>query len=209
MAKTKPFDDHLEEYEEWFKENEGYYKSELEAVRIAMGDPYGFVEVGVGSGLFASPLGIRMGVEPSHRMAELAKRRGIEVTEGTGEDLPLEDESVNGILMVTTICFLDDPERALGECYRVLKKGGKVVIGFVDRESPIGREYLKLKEESAFYRDAIFYSSREVMGMLERTGFKDISAIQTLFTERGPRDIHPVREGFGEGSFVVITGIKK
>jgi hypothetical protein len=37
------------------------------------------VEIGVGTGRFAVSLGIAVGVEPSPAMAELARRRGIEV----------------------------------------------------------------------------------------------------------------------------------
>ncbi len=208
MPKTDPFDKHIEEYEDWFVENEGYYKSEIEAVRHFIDNPEGFVELGVGSGLFAEPLGIKMGIEPSKVMAEAARKRKIEVLEGRGEDIPLEDSSCRGILMVTTICFLDDANKTLKECYRVLKTGGKIVIGFVDRESPIGKKYLKIKEKSVFYRDAVFFSTKEILESLKKTGFKNIKTVQTLFPERGPREIHPIKEGYGEGSFVVICGEK-
>jgi SAM-dependent methyltransferase len=49
------------------------------------------VEIGVGTGLFAVPLGILIGVEPSPRMAELARYRGIEVLENVAEELPFAD----------------------------------------------------------------------------------------------------------------------
>ncbi len=208
MPKTEPFDKHIEEYEQWFTENEGYYKSEIEAVRRFIDDPEGFVELGVGSGLFAEPLGIKRGIEPSRIMAEAARKRGIDVIEGRGEDIPMKDSSCKGILMVTTICFLDDADTTLRECYRVLKKGGKIVIGFVDRESPIGKEYLKIKEKSVFYRDAVFFSTEEILKALKRVGFKNIKTAQTLFPDKGSRDIHPIRDGYGEGSFVVVSGEK-
>ncbi len=208
MPKTEPFDKYIDQYEQWFKENEGYYKSEIEAVKHFIKNPKGFVELGVGSGLFAAPLGISKGIEPSSVMAEAARRRGIEVIEGRGEDIPMEDSSCDGILMVTTICFLDDATTTLKECYRVLKEGGKIVIGFVDRESPIGREYLKIKEESVFYRDAVFFSTEEILEALKKAGFKNIKTVQTLFPDRGPHHTHPIKEGYGEGSFVVVCGEK-
>ena len=208
MPKTEPFDKHIDEYEQWFIDNDGYYKSELEAVRHCIDNPEGFIELGVGSGLFAEPLGIKKGIEPSSVMAEAARKRGIEVIEGRGENIPLPDSSCRGILMVTTICFLDDADTTLKECYRILKEGGKIVIGFVDRESPIGKEYLKIKERSVFYRDAVFFSTNEILKSLQKRGFRNIQTVQTLLPNKGPKDMHPIRKGFGEGSFVVICAEK-
>ena len=68
------------------------------------------MEIGVGTGRFAEPLGFREGVEPSPAMAERARRRGLEVTDGVAENLPLPDATYDVALMVTTICFVDDLE---------------------------------------------------------------------------------------------------
>ncbi|MCD6121619.1 MAG: methyltransferase domain-containing protein [Spirochaetales bacterium] len=205
MPKTAPFNEHLNEYELWFKDNPGYYRSELEAVRHFIPDPHGFAELGVGSGLFAEPLGIKKGIEPSAKMAEAARKRGIDVIDGTGENIPLKDSSTEGILMVTTICFLDDTEKSIKEIYRVLKKGGRLVIGFVDRDSPIGRVYMQIKEKSVFYRDAVFYTTEEVIRYVKEAGFGNIETVQTLFPDLTPNDTHPLKAGYGEGSFVVVS----
>lgn len=41
--------------------------------------------------------------------------------------------------MVTVLCFLKDPFRALKEAKRVLKPQGKLIIGMIDPDSPLGR----------------------------------------------------------------------
>jgi ubiquinone/menaquinone biosynthesis C-methylase UbiE len=167
------------------------------------------VEVGVGSGRFAVPFGITEGVEPSPKMAELARQRGISVIEGVAEDLPFPDLEFDFLLMVTTICFVDDLDRSFQEAYRVLKKDGVLVIGFVDRTSPVGQLYQKFKENSVFYREATFYSVEEVVTSLKKAGFQTFSFSQTIFNQL--KDIkapEPTREGYGEGSFVVIRAIK-
>ena len=41
-----------------------------------------------------------------------------------GEDLPLEDESVDHVLTTWTLCTLPDVDRALAEMHRVLRPGG-------------------------------------------------------------------------------------
>ena len=118
MAKTKPFDEHIDQYEHWFVVNKYAYESELQAVKALLPASFEGLEIGVGSGLFAKPLGIKYGVEPSERMREIAIKRGIEVTDGIAEALPYDDSRFDFGLMVTTICFLDDVEAAMKEAYR-------------------------------------------------------------------------------------------
>ncbi|USS40519.1 class I SAM-dependent methyltransferase [Thermococcus aggregans] len=209
MPKTEPFEKFRERYEAWFERHRHAYLSELEAVRKLLPKEGKGAEIGVGTGRFAAPLGIKLGVEPSKAMAEIARKRGIEVIEGTAENLPFPDESLDYLLMVTTICFVDDPEKALREAYRVLKPGGALIIGFVDRNSPIGQEYERNKEKSVFYREARFFFTDELLELLKKVGFRKFEIVQTLFHRLDEiREVEPVKPGYGEGSFVVINAVK-
>jgi ubiquinone/menaquinone biosynthesis C-methylase UbiE len=211
MAKTKPFDRYTTRYEQWFELNRYTYESEISAVQSLLPAPAGNgLEIGVGSGLFAEPLGIRHGIDPSDNMRELARRRGIEAVKGVAESLPYEDSRFDFALMVTTICFLDDTEAALREAYRVIKQGGSIISGFVDRESALGKQYLEHREESLFYRIATFYSVDEVVSFLEKAGFRDFRFKQTVFHAlHEVQAVEPVKEGYGEGSFVVVRARKE
>lgn len=210
MPRIAPFQEHTREYETWFEENRAVYESEVQAVKSLFPEALQGVEVGVGSGRFAAPLGVRIGVEPSIRMSELAKKRGIKVVGGIAEHLPIRDSALEYVLMVTTICFVDDLKEAFAEAHRVLSDGGYLIIGFVDRNSPIGQEYLRMKDSSVFYKDATFYSVDEVIETMEQTGFHDFDFRQTIsknladITEREHISI-----GYGDGSFVVIRAQKK
>lgn len=210
MPKTKPFDDCLNEYEEWFVQNPAVYSSELKAIKDISRVPENAVEVGVGSGLFAEPLGIKTGIEPSGAMREKAKERGINVVDGVAEYLPWKDNSIDYVLMVTTICFVDDVKKSLSEVYRVLQNRGSFIIAFVDKNSPVGQLYQKNKEESLFYRDATFFSTEELYEYLKEAGFSIKETHQTVFGMLSEVvKVQQPRGGYGEGSFVVIHAVKK
>ena len=132
MPGIQSFDKQVNEYEQWFVDHPLAYVSELHAVRELLPKSGSGIEIGVGTGRFAAPLGIKRGIEPSRPMAELARKKGIEVTSGVAEKLPFRDGEFDFGLMVTTVCFLDDMDLAFSEAHRVLRPGGAFIIGFID-----------------------------------------------------------------------------
>jgi ubiquinone/menaquinone biosynthesis C-methylase UbiE len=167
------------------------------------------IEIGVGTGRFAAPLGIEFGVEPSMSMGKVARRRGINVIRAVAEALPIKGKSFEVVLMITVICFVEDIEAALREGARVLKSGGFIIIGFIDRDSSIGATYEEHKSENVFYKEANFYTTEEVDYYLRKVGFRDISFAQTIFRDLNEiNDIESIKKGYGEGAFVVVKGVK-
>ncbi|MBC7328476.1 methyltransferase domain-containing protein, partial [bacterium] len=182
MNEPSVFDIYTNEYEEWFEKNKFAYLTELEAIRRALPPhPGRGLEIGVGTGRFAQPLGIEVGIDPSDKMLEIARKRGIKAVKGEGENLPFKDEEFDFVLLAFTLCFVKDPKRVLQEAQRVLKPNGLILIGIIDRESELGKLYLSRKNESKFYRIATFFSTQEIMDMLQELGFKNIRTLQTLF----------------------------
>ena len=210
MARTGPFDRRPAEYDRWFDEHRAVYLLELDAVRALLPAHSRSMEVGVGTGRFAQPLGIALGVEPSAAMRDISRSRGIEVVDAVAEDLPFSDASFDLVLIVTTICFMDDVDRALKEAHRVLSAGGHIVVGFLDRETELGRRYEARKSDSEFYSQARFYSSAEVLDALERAGFGELASAQTVFNSATDSQEGPprVESGHGAGLFVVVRGCK-
>ncbi|MBN2275885.1 MAG: class I SAM-dependent methyltransferase [Bacteroidales bacterium] len=210
MAKTKPFDEHLAEYEQWFIDNRFVFQSELAAIQKVLPAKCNGVEIGVGSGIFASKLGIMDGVEPSFAMREKASERNINAIDGVAEELPYPDESYDFALMVTTICFVNNVLQSFKEVHRILRKNGVFIIGFVDKNSPVGKVYFRNRNQSVFYKDADFYSTEEVYGYLSETGFKTETTLQTVFGMLNTiTEIQMSKNGYGEGSFVVIKAKKE
>lgn len=210
MPKIEAYEQHAQEYDAWFEKNRLIYQSELQAVKTLLPASGIGVEIGVGTGRFAQPLGITVGVEPSQSMAEIARKRGITVYSGTAEALPFQDEQYDFAMMVTTICFLDDVGKAFQEAHRVIKPNSSLVVAFIDKNSPLGKIYEKQKQNNIFYKDATFYSVNDVSSFLQQAGFSDFTYVQTVFQNlKDSQELQPVKEGYGEGSFVVIKGNKQ
>jgi len=209
MPKTDPFEKYPIRYDNWFERNKLAYKSELKAIEKLLPKNGQGVEIGVGTGRFAAPLGIKIGIDPSKKMLEIAQRRGIRVINAVAENLPFNDNTFDFVLMITTICFLDDIEAAFKEAYRVLRPRGSLIIGFIDKNSKLGRQYQQRKDSNVFYKIANFYSVHDVVFYLKKAGFGNFSFVQTLYHKPSEiTEIEPIKEGYGEGSFVVIRAIK-
>jgi len=199
------FDQHAEQYDRWFDEHERIYLAEVTALQRFVSCDGFCVEVGVGTGRFAARLGIKYGVEPSRQMARIAGRRGIAVCQALGEHLPFRDARLDGVVLVTVICFVDDVPTLLRELRQVLKPRGRLIIGFIDRHSALGRAYETRKDTSTFYREARFYTADEVAEMVRQAGFVNLAFCQTLMgLDVDDPDACKVREGHGEGAFVVL-----
>jgi ubiquinone/menaquinone biosynthesis C-methylase UbiE len=98
------------------------------------------LEIGIGSGLnlpfYPDAVERVIGIDPSPgllRLASRATRRTVletDLIEGVAEDLPLEDNSMDCVVVSWTLCSVTNPDRVLAEIRRVLKPGG--LFSFVE-----------------------------------------------------------------------------
>jgi SAM-dependent methyltransferase len=210
MPKILPFQRYTARYEKWFEDNPWVYQAELKAIESLLPEGQYGVEIGIGTGRFAEPLGITIGIDPSSHMRRIAQKKGIKVVDAVAESLPFKNALFEFVLMVTTICFVDDINKSFAEAFRVLLRGGYLIIGLVDRNSPLGQIYFRNQNGNVFYKEAMFYSVEETRDIMKKAGFAGFSFRQTIFRDlkeiNGSEEIKP---GYGEGSFVVIRGKKK
>ncbi|GAN31979.1 MAG: class I SAM-dependent methyltransferase [Candidatus Brocadia sp. AMX2] len=203
---TNIFEEAATEYDEWFVTHKWVYKLEVEAVRKFIPETGEGIEIGIGTGRFCTPFGIKIGIEPAKAMAEIARKRGIHVYVAKAEDLPFRENSFDFALMVTTFCFLVNPLQAIREIKRILRPAGKTIIGMLDEECPLGRRYREKTKKSKFYKNAKFYPINQVLNWLRDFKFGKFKIIQTIFKNPDKiQSLEPIEEGFGKGLFVVIS----
>jgi len=111
-------------------------KQREKIVPLAEGD---VLEIGFGSGLNVPYYDIQkvrkiFGLEPSEGMRKLAAERvsasslDVEFIDLPGEEIPLEENSVDTVLMTYTLCTIPNVGAALEGMRRVLKPGGKLLF---------------------------------------------------------------------------------
>ena len=105
------------------------------------------VEIGAGTGLNVPhyPRAIRelILVEPEPAMRKRLERRvrsserEAVIIDGSAEQLPFDDRSVDTVVSTLVLCTVEHPDRALAEIARVLKPSGQLLfIEHVRAESP-------------------------------------------------------------------------
>ena len=159
------FDKHYRDYDEWYEEHPVEYREQLDFISKLLPEGHG-VEIGVGTGRFASALGIGNGVDISENMARLATQRGIETIVADAVALPFRDKEFDFSLNMVTICFLDEPLETLKEARRI---SHVVVTVILDREC----EYVEhiIRHRTGFYRFANFYTRGELERLYKEAGF--------------------------------------
>ncbi len=103
------------------------------------------LDVGCGDGALASELARRGAIvtalDADPAMVAAARQRSeiedtlLHVVEGQAQRLPFADAAFDRVVAVTTLCFVRDAKQAVVEMARVLKPGGRLVVGELGRWS--------------------------------------------------------------------------
>jgi SAM-dependent methyltransferase len=205
------FDAFAERYDKWYDKPFGKSAFNLERAaieKICKGFNEPSLEIGVGTGRFAVALDTKYGIDKSARVLNFAKKRGIEVVRGTGENLPFRSEIFGTVFILVTLCFVDNPLRVLEEASKVLKSDGSIILGLILKETPWASFYIKKGEAgNVFYGIAKFFSFKELKAMVKKAGLKIMETSSTIFQAptENPLRFEPPRKGYyEEAGFVVV-----
>jgi ubiquinone/menaquinone biosynthesis C-methylase UbiE len=102
------------------------------------------LEIGLGSGLnlpfYGREIEELVAIDPSRELLSMARKHTswvhfpVKLMECGAESLPLEDRSVDSVVMTWTLCSIGDPGQALAEIRRVLRPGAKLVVELMHRD---------------------------------------------------------------------------
>lgn len=230
----KGFDQYASAYDAWFLDNRNVLYSEVNLVASVLKECGRTLSVGCGSGLFESILkkefGITVeeGIEPSLGMAEIARKRGMTVNIATAEEADFGDGIYDTLLFNGTPSYITDLEGVIRKAYRSLKKGGRIILIDVPKESTYGTMYNLAKALGTwdhpllegvyppnpypieFVNVANWRTSREKIELLEKAGFEDLQFAQTLTAHPLYSDLEEEQpqEGYNKGDYVAITAFK-
>ncbi len=142
--------------------------------------PMVIADLGAGEGTVAQLLARRakevIAVDNSEKMVEfgsdLARRHGLRnlhYRRGDLEELPIEDGTVDVALLSQSLHHAQHPEVAVGEAFRILREGGRVVVLDLVRHT--------FEEARELYADVwLGFTEVEVRRMLRKAGFKSLSS---------------------------------
>jgi ubiquinone/menaquinone biosynthesis C-methylase UbiE len=149
------------------------------------------LDVGCGDGNYtgraAERAGSAVGLDRSPEMLHAAEPRlrgvaGLRWVEGDATNLPFDDATFDAILIVTVLCFSGDPQKVVAEAFRVLRPGGRLVLGELGRYSSWAAwRHLRGLAGSRIWRNARFFSLRELRDLLRRAGFSDLSSHAAVY----------------------------
>jgi 2-polyprenyl-3-methyl-5-hydroxy-6-metoxy-1,4-benzoquinol methylase len=116
-----------------------------------------------------------LGIEPDIASAALARERGIPIINGTLAEAHLPEGVADQITLQHVIEHLPDPAAAIHECFRLLRKGGRLVIYTPNNESlgskVFGTSWLPLDPP----RHLFVFSSRSIASLLKKSSFREWS----------------------------------
>ena len=162
------------------------------------------LEIGIGSGLnlplYPAAVEWVVGIDPSPGLLRLASEAAgrsapqTELIEGTAEELPLDDRSVDSAIVTWTLCSVTGPDRALSEIRRVLKPDG--VLSFVEHGLAPDRRVRQWQHWlTPLWRHCAgnCHLDRPTASLVERSGFR-LERIETGYA-RGPKPMTFMYEG--------------
>lgn len=209
------FNEIAKEYDLWYEDN-AIFLNELNALKSAVstsGPCHGVsLEIGIGSGRFAGALSIEFGIDPAIEPLKIARSRNISVVQACAEAVPFKSHMFDSVFFITSLCFVDDHILSIKEGIRVLRPGGRLVIGFIPDDSEWGVFYRQKKKEGhKVYRYARFFSSEEMISLTMDEGLLLESAVSTLFQSPGTKKHIPEtpKDGVIKGGGFLVLVFKK
>ena len=201
-------------YDAWYDSNKGQplYESEVLCLQPLVTELQGpLLEIGVGSGRFATRFHEVVGIDPALGVLRMASMKKIPSVLGVGEYLPFKNESFGGVLIIMTLCFIEKIKEVLRESWRVLGQGDGLIVGTIPKNSDWGDFYSHEKKDNPFFEKAEFNSFEKIENLLIEAGFRIEKINSTLFQKPGEQTVieEPSNAYEKTAGFICILSRKK
>lgn len=149
------FDPIASSYDSWYERPLGKFVDEVETrAAFELFQPKAgmyVLDVGCGTGNFSiklAKLGVKIvGIDISEEMLKIARQKAeklgleIEFKKMNVYSLEFPSNHFDGVFSMATFEFIEDPKSAYNEMVRVLKPGGHLLIGTINKDSPWAELY--------------------------------------------------------------------
>jgi ubiquinone/menaquinone biosynthesis C-methylase UbiE len=214
------FDEWPEAYDRWFTTPIGSLvrKYETELIMKLLGPKEGeiILDAGCGTGIFTLDIlssGSKVvGLDLSLPMLKQAEKKlkgyPFQMFLADMLKLPFPESSFDKAVSVTALEFIEDGKAAVGELFRVTKKGGRVVVATLNSLSPWAlRRRTEAKERHSIFEKAVFRSPDELRSLGSTQGVVK-TAIHFQKGDDPERAVEIEQEGKREnlntGAFVAV-----
>jgi ubiquinone/menaquinone biosynthesis C-methylase UbiE len=134
-----------------------------------------------------------IGIDPCETSWQLAQERvnavpfDVEFLAGSAEDIPLDDDSVDSVLLTFALCTIPDPLAALSEAKRVMRPGGELVFCEHAQAPDESVQRWQTRINPLWKRLAGGCNlNRDIVGLIRTAGF-DINELEQMYLPNTPR----------------------
>jgi len=223
--KGQLFDEWPEVYDRWFTTPIGSlvrkYEAELMLDLLKPKQGEIILDAGCGTGIFTTDIlssGSQViGLDISLPMLIQAKKKLKEypfwIILADMLNLPFPGSSFDKVVSVTALEFVEDAKDAIGELFRITKRGGCIVVATLNSLSPwASRRKAEAKERHTIFEKAIFRSPQELLSLASVEGVAK-TAIHFQKSDHPERAVGIEREGqrknLNTGAFVAVRWQKR
>lgn len=151
------------------------------------GTNFGYYDSNKVDQLFALEPNEGMLIKARRNAAALGIGPGIEFLQAGAEAVPLEDNSIDSVVITFVLCTIPDWKAALEETRRVLKPGGKVLFSEHGLAPDDGVEKWQRRIEPIWKPLAGgCHLTRDIKALFEESGF-ELTDVETMYLPNSPK----------------------
>lgn len=222
--KSELFDHWPEQYDQWFTTPIGAlvkgFENELILDLLSPSSEETILDAGCGTGVFTLDIlsfgthviGIDISLPMLLWAVQKSKGYAFQAVSADMSNLPFSDNAFDKAISVTALEFIKEGKRAVGELFRVTKRGGTIVVATLNSLSPwAARRKADAKKGHTLFTKAIFRSPDELLSLapIEGTVKTAIHFEKGDDPDRAPEmELEGKRKALNTGAFLAARWAK-